>query len=365
MATMRARGGEVASAAEKVYSKLCEKQLKLTEAAQSQHYMVKAFPLSPGRTRMTGKTSPFVSDTSPMDLQDKATDLQEELEHIMEAEFPDIFGQKTKSQPSQPSCQGATATAETVDANPTIPSTVADPEASPTLGSNGGSMAMNTSVQSVQPRRLTQSLMEGLDFARDIVLMALVSNNPDYQEGDELDLNELESLRINLSHRTTSIAFAGVAAHDVVDRLLAENLSALLQKPVQPPRSLWHIEYNEGCQQELLLFHDKQHNPAIYGDDQEPCLFQDINSFWRPEVVDIVESCRKKPWLACEVLADLLVSGRAVRLSGWCVRHQKYCRAKCSSRHSSGSVCVAYSTQGLQLGLSDPSVLSLLCWNLC
>lgn len=366
MATMRPRGGDICSAAEKVYSKLCEKQLKLIEANQSQHQLVKVFPLSPGRTRMTGKTSPFANVASSSDLQDKATDLQEQLEHIMEEEFPDIFRRTIKSQPSQPSCQGATATAETVDANPTIPSTVADPETAPTLGSNGfngDSMAMKTPVQ---PKRLTQSLMEGLDFARDFVLMALVSNNPDYQEGDELGLNDLESLRINVTHRTTSIAFAGVAAHDVVDRLLAENLSALLQKPVQPPRSLWHIEYNEGCKQELLLFHDKQRNPAIYGDGQpEPCLFQDINSFWRPEVVDIVESCRKKPWLACEVLADLLVSGRAVRLSGWCVRHQKYCRAKCSSRHSSGSVCVAYSTQGLQLGLSDPSVLSLLCWNLC
>lgn len=126
MATMRPRGGDICSAAEKVYSKLCEKQLKLIEANQSQHQLVKVFPLSPGRTRMTGKTSPFVNVASSSDLQDKATDLQEQLEHIMEEEFPDIFRRTIKSQPSQPSCQGATATAETVDANPTIPSTVAD-----------------------------------------------------------------------------------------------------------------------------------------------------------------------------------------------------------------------------------------------
>ena len=65
---------------------------------------------------MTGKTSPFVNVASSSDLQDKATDLQEQLEHIMEEEFPDIFRRTIKSQPSQPSCQGATATAETVDA---------------------------------------------------------------------------------------------------------------------------------------------------------------------------------------------------------------------------------------------------------
>lgn len=212
--------------------------------------------------------------------------------------------------------------------------------------------------QQRQPRRLTNNLMEGLDFVHDFLLLT-----KDIHDHDDSDGFDLESLAHHLSTRTTSIAFAGVGAHDVVDRLLAQALGEILGRHVSPPKSLWHIEYNSSCQSELLLLHDHTLNPTIYKSlDESPCLFGDIHSFWRPEVVPIIEELRKKPWLACETLADLLVSERAVRRSGWCMRHKRYCKISTSDRHSSGSVCTAYSSQGLHLGLSDPSVLSLLAW---
>ena len=211
------------------------------------------------------------------------------------------------------------------------------------------------------PRRITKTLLEGLDFINDFLLLAkeAADMNDDDHEFD------LESIAQHLSNRTSSIAFAGVGAHDIVDRLFALTLSNILGRRVDPPRSLWHIEYNSSCQQELLLLHDPVINGAIYKDMEDaPCLFGDIHTFWRPEIIPIIDSLKKRPSLACEVLGELLITQRAVRLSGWCIRHGRHCRIRPVDRHSTGNVCTAYSSQGLQLALNDPSVLSLLCWNL-
>ena len=220
--------------------------------------------------------------------------------------------------------------------------------------------------------RTTSNLLEGLNYIQDFLLLAGLSasgNDSDSVEDsadDELRVESLEQLAKKLSSLTTSIAFAGVAAHDVVDRMLADFLSMTLGKQVRPPKSLWHIDWNTSCQQELLLLHDSSLNPAIYsGLEDEPCLFKDIDSFWRPEVLPIVNELKKKPFMALEVMAELLIERRAVRQSGFCVRHNRYCRLKHSARHSAGSVCTPYSKQGLQLGLADPCVLSLLAWSLC
>lgn len=98
--------------------------------------------------------------------------------------------------------------------------------------------------------------------------------------------------------------------------------------------------------------------------EDAPCLFGDIHSFWRPEIIPIIGSLKKQPSLACEALGELLITQRAVRLSGWCIRHGRHCRIRPVDRHSTGNVCTAYSCQELQLALIDPSVVSLLCWNL-
>ena len=146
--------------------------------------------------------------------------------------------------------------------------------------------------QQRQPRRLTTNLMEGLDFVHDFLLFAKEEHGRSESscEHDDFDGFDLERIAHRLSTRTTSIAFAGVGAHDVVDRLLAQTLSEILGRCVSPPKSLWHIEYNASCQAELLLLHDHELNPTIYKSlDESPCLFGDIHSFWRPEVVPIIE----------------------------------------------------------------------------
>lgn len=184
--------------------------------------------------------------------------------------------------------------------------------------------------------------------------------------GDD-DFNDifvfLEQLANDLSNRTTSIAFSGVAAHDVSDRWLALFLSGVLGRFVSPPKSVWLIEKSSACQDELKLLHSFQHNPAIYTSlDDQPCVFSDIMQFWRPELREIIEGLTNSPHLSVECLATLLMERRAVRLTGNCVVHGRFCRLKACARHSSGSVCTPYSTQGSQLSLNDVSVLYLLCW---
>lgn len=212
------------------------------------------------------------------------------------------------------------------------------------------------------PRALTTSLHEALDFVPDLLGKALQTLGVD-MENDEDIISSLSCLASEMSSRTTSIAFAGIAAHDVSDRLVCQWLSLLLEKPVCPPVSVWHIEKDSACQAELQILHSHQHNPMIYANQAaEPCLFENIDEFWRPEIREIIDVLKRKPWLALETLAPLLVERRAVRLTAHCKIHGRVCKLKSCSRHSCGSVCTPYSSQGLQQGLADVSVLYLLAW---
>ena len=173
------------------------------------------------------------------------------------------------------------------------------------------------------PNKKTSSLQDGFNFTRDFLLLAGVGLG-DHDDDEENGLS-LEMVASNLSSRTTSIAFAGVAAHDCVDRLLATTLSKALGRQVLPPKAMWHIERDFQCQEEIRLLHDPTHNERLYPtNDEAPCLFSDIGEFWRPEVMPIVKELERKPWLAPDALAGLLMERRACRLSGRCLRHQKY-----------------------------------------
>ena len=212
----------------------------------------------------------------------------------------------------------------------TLPPTQLDADATTTMPASATQLdQIKVGCADSLPCRKTESLWQGMNFMKDFVLLAGMRNS-------DLDL---DSLADTLSARTTSIAFAGVAAHDCVDRLLADVLSKQLGRLVKPPQSMYHIEYNASCQEELKLLHSSSLNPCLYSKlADEPCLFSDIHAFWRPEVLPLLENLQKKPWLAPEVLADLLMECRAVRLSAPCKRHNKVCKLRPSDRHSCGSV---------------------------
>ena len=212
----------------------------------------------------------------------------------------------------------------------TLPPTQLDADATMTMPASSTQLDQDkVGCADSLPCRKTESLWQGMTFIKDFVLLAGMHNG-------DLDL---DSLADTLTARTTSIAFAGVAAHDCVDRLLADFLSKQLGRLVKPPQSMYHIEYSASCQEELKLLHSSSSNPCLYSKlADEPCLFSDIHAFWRPEVVPLLENLQMKPWLAPEVLADLLMECRAVRLSAHCKRHNKVCKLRPSDRHSCGSV---------------------------
>ena len=237
------------------------------------------------------------------------------------------------------------------------------------------SLAKRLLQQMKHPRATAKSAVEALDYVPDL-LGKIFNTSRSGRSGKPWDdllveddedaiMTRLNDLADDLSSRTTSIAFAGVAAHDVTDRCLAQFLSGVLGRQVCPPKSQWLIEKSSACQEELMILHSADHNPAIYSSDADrPCMYSDIMQFWRPEIKEIVDCLMASPHLAIETMATLLVECRAVKLTGWCNTHGKYCQLRPCSRHSAGSVCTPYSSQGNQLALNDASVLFLLCWNL-
>ena len=222
-------------------------------------------------------------------------------------------------------------------------------------------------------RTSTTNLEEGLDYVSDMLGKAFYGNDEFLssfvdatpEEIDDEVLQRLSDLATSLSTRTTSVAFAGIAAHDVSDRMLAAFLGQVLQRQVTPPKSMWLIEKDNACQAELGILHSAEMNPAVYQDvSDQPCIFSDIMQFWRPELKELIDQLTKSPQLAMESLSGLILQRRAVKLSAECKTHGKICKLRPAHRHSAGSVCTPYSSQGLQQGLADVSVLCLLVWML-
>ena len=116
---------------------------------------------------------------------------------------------------------------------------------------------------------------------------------------------------------------------------------------VRAPKLLSFTEWDSECQQELSLY--------IQGMGQDACLFGDVSSFWRQDVVGLVKQLAQNPSMAVETLAPLICSRKAVK-------RQKECFLQMASSHCAGSSCTAHSRQGKQLGLADPNVLHLLVW---
>ena len=223
-------------------------------------------------------------------------------------------------------------------------------------------------------RSSTTTLLSALDYVPDLLGKAFYGNhsflsefgdNYDKELVDEEVLARLSQLADSFSERTTSVAFAGIAAHDVSDRMLATFLGNVLQKEVLPPKSVWLIERDNACQAELAVLHSSELNPGIYKSSEDcPCRFENIIEFFRPELKEIISALFETPHLAIETLASLLMERRAVKLSAECKTHGRVCKLKQCHRHSAGSVCTPFSSQGLQQGLGDVSVIYLLAWKL-
>ena len=310
--------------------------------------------------------APTVPDSSHVFSQKQNTDmsLEKALEQELMIQHPDIVNaMRQQNEPDKPSVPDPPGTISTIVQQPLPLGEMTSASASTSATSEAKRHVRADLLNALRhPRALTTSLHEALDFVPDLLGKALQTLGVDMESDDDI-ISSLSCLASEMSLRTTCIAFAGIAAHDVSDRLVCQWLSLLLEKPVCPPVSVWHIEKDSACQTELQILHSYKYNPMIYAtQEDEPCLFENIDEFWRPEIREIIDALKQKPWMALETLAPLLVERRAVRLTAHCKVHGRPCRLKSSSRHSCGSVCTPYSSQGLQQGLADVSVLYLLAW---
>ncbi|CAK9044482.1 Uncharacterized protein (Fragment) [Durusdinium trenchii] len=111
--------------------------------------------------------------------------------------------------------------------------------------------------------------------------------------------------------------------------------------PVRSVRVLHQTEWDASAQEELKLF--KQ-------------------DFWRDEIKQVIQQLEKNPSMAVDILAPIILEGKAVKDSAYCLNHGKVCKLRVARRHIAGTSCVGFSQKGSGLMLADPSIVHTLCW---
>ncbi|CAK9046971.1 Uncharacterized protein (Fragment) [Durusdinium trenchii] len=111
--------------------------------------------------------------------------------------------------------------------------------------------------------------------------------------------------------------------------------------PVRSVRVLHQTEWDASAQEELKLF--KQ-------------------DFWRDEIKQVIQQLEKNPSMAVDILAPIILEGKAVKDGAYCLNHGKVCKLRVARRHIAGTSCVGFSQKGSGLMLADPSIVHTLCW---
>ena len=227
--------------------------------------------------------------------------------------------------------------------------------------------ASNSSAAQTCPprnRKLVNSLDESMLFWEDCL--------------HKLDVEERERLVDAMNADSMSTAFSGVGCPEVSMQCLRYQLQQSLETDdgdtpfIKPVEVLSMVEWDATNQKELLLFDQlgeeatqQTSSPKCSGHidpDSGPCLFGDIGDFWRPELRSVIRQLSKRPGMALETLAPIVVQGRAITPDAFCLRHQKRCRHRTARRHIAGIPCVGYSRKGCGLLCEDPSIVFIMCW---
>ena len=147
----------------------------------------------------------------------------------------------------------------------------------------------------------------------------------------------LESLADEFDEGTTSGAFDGINAPQVARNELALELGKRLpHRRVAAPRHLHSIEWDSEAQYELLCM------PGM----EDSCLFGDIATFFVPSILGTVQELLENPTHALVILGPVVAAGRAVRTTGWCLRHMRWCTLKTTKHHAAGTPCTDFSKMG-------------------
>ena len=151
---------------------------------------------------------------------------------------------------------------------------------------------------------------------------------------------------------TMSTSFSGIESPHTAACANRQALARRLGVEVPFPRLMHMVEWDGACQAELKLI----------AKQTGACLFSDIASFFRPEVLETIDFLKQNPAMSVEILAPLLATGRLMKTSAHCLSHDRLCCLKTASSHRAGTSCTPYSKRGVQLGLKDECTLHSIAW---
>ena len=185
----------------------------------------------------------------------------------------------------------------------------------PASGTPQVAQAAFESVKSECVSSVAKTLADGLNFTEyylnQLEAMPAESLPGDYESALDLIADRMDQ------GETDSASFSGVEAPMCARRMLHYALEKRLQRKIQEPKVLHMVEWDAGCQQELLSM------------DEDACLYGDVSGFFRDELAGLIAALKKNPSLALETLAPLLEQKKLVKRSAFCLRHKHPGCKKC------------------------------------
>lgn len=168
------------------------------------------------------------------------------------------------------------------------------------------------------------------------------------EEGDEKVVEILDTMRSD----TFSTAFSGIEASGAAMNMLRAKWCEKFGIPFERQPVKYQIEWNKECIAELL--------PSCKAHDT--CLFTNIASFYRTELKETIDQLINQPSMAVEVLCPLIAENKAMKLTSYCITHDRECSIVPCRRHIAGASCKPWSRKGSGLGAEDPEILFTLAW---
>lgn len=217
---------------------------------------------------------------------------------------------------------------------PTLPATIVESQSLATQPSTQATQDVQSALYglSVKNKRVVRNMADNFDFfnhALEEILDPPAGHDHEI-EGDRLSWSDLAS---RLHSFSISTSYSGIGAPETTLHIIDHYVREIGNKrghtvELSAPKILYQIEYDASCRTELLRYKllcsssgKKDHKNT----NSDTCCFGDLNSFYRPELQEVISQLKKQPELALEVLSNMVASGEAIKTCSWCYSHEKYC----------------------------------------
>jgi len=207
-----------------------------------------------------------------------------------------------------------------------------------------------------QGKRAVRDFGEALDWADHALDQLAIEHEVQCESEDGQMLQDLSD---RFGNDTASCAFSGIDAPGVGINELSWALGRKLKDINGPatmatavkPRMLHHTEWYWESQQELLRM-----------PDCDSCVFGDIESFFKPELADLLEYLKTHPESTVPLLGPLVMTGLTVKTCGACLRHGGTCPANSAKVHFAGTPCPDWSSCGQHKGAGGRTMVHFVAW---